>query len=45
MKRLFLSLTIWRWNPAVAIRRFHSGSPYDSIDFRTAKNIARTLLM
>jgi hypothetical protein len=45
MKRLFLSLTIWRWNPAVVIRRARGGSPYDNFDFRTAKNVARTLII
>jgi hypothetical protein len=45
MKVLYLSLTFWRWNPAVVIRRVRGQSGYNDCDFATAVKIARTLLI
>ena len=45
MKEFFFCLTIWRWNPAVVIRRVRGGSPYDNFDFKTAMKVAHTVII
>lgn len=44
MKTFLFSLSIWRWNPAVAIRRVRGRSAYDNFDFKTAMKVAHTLV-
>jgi hypothetical protein len=45
MKRLLFALSIWRWNPVVIIDRFLTHAPYDNFDFKTAVNIAHTVII
>ncbi len=43
MREFMFGLTLWRWNPAVVIRRVRNGSPHNNFDFSTAMKVAHTV--